>query len=93
MEKKKKKQRKSEADMSETNISIVYKQVIEDINLEKWLAYKKRQEEKEKKEQEKQKEINIRRKFQDMTWYFARKGVHVFLSLGNKQNKKKKIWN
>ena len=78
--------------MFETNISIVYKEV-ENINLKKWMADQKKKEEKEKKEQEKQNEMTVKKRFKDMTWHFARKGVYVFLSLANKQNKKKKIWN
>ena len=89
IEKKKKKQRKSGADMIETKIRIVYKEV-EDIYLKKWMANQKKKEEKEKKEQEEQKIMNIKERFKDMTWHFARKGVHVFLAQNKTKNKK--IW-
>ena len=72
--------------MIETKIRIVYKEV-EDIYLKKWMANQKKKEEKEKKEQEEQKIMNIKERFKDMTWHFARKGVHVFLAI-NKTKKK-----
>ena len=34
----------------------------------------------------------IKQKFDDMKNYFAKKGMHIFHTLGNKTNKKKKIW-
>ena len=92
IEKKNKKLRESGADVNETKIRVLVK-MAEDINLKKWITNQKKKEEKEKKEQEKQNEIDIKDRFKDMAMHFAKKGVHVYLSLGKSRNKQRKIWN